>query len=262
MSDPKPDRLRHNWNMALGALAIVAVVVVITGGMALASAIQEARIAAQRTQDKGNLKVLALALHNYHDQYGQFPPPYLADKSGRPMHSWRVLILPFFNEQDLYDEYRFSEPWDGPNNRKLESRMPQAFRFHGLEPNGNTTTNVLAVVGPETMWPTALWPDNPRFTLKDVKDDMANTILIVENYGAGIHWMEPRDLAFQDMDFKLNSPAGVSCLHLDPLVSSADGQIKRLGTNITSATLKALLTVNGHEKIRQDANRNWLPVED
>src|SRR5687767_14136115 len=49
----------------------------------------------KRTQCKNNLKQIALALHNYHDVYGSFPPAYIADKDGRPMHSWRVLLLPY-----------------------------------------------------------------------------------------------------------------------------------------------------------------------
>jgi translation elongation factor EF-Tu-like GTPase len=60
-----------------------------------------------------------LAVANYHETYGCFPPAYVADRDGKPMHSWRVLILPFLEQQELYHAYNFAEPWDGPNNRKL-----------------------------------------------------------------------------------------------------------------------------------------------
>src|SRR4051812_3837711 len=53
------------------------------------------REAPRRTKCKNHLKDIALALHNYHDAYGTFPPAYIADQNGRPMHSWRVLILPY-----------------------------------------------------------------------------------------------------------------------------------------------------------------------
>jgi hypothetical protein len=46
-----------------------------------------------------HLKQIGLALHNYYSVYGVFPPAYVADESGKPMHSWRVLILPFLEEQ-------------------------------------------------------------------------------------------------------------------------------------------------------------------
>jgi hypothetical protein len=62
------------------------------------------------------LRHIAIALQNYHDVHGQLPPAYLPDSRGRPMHSWRVLLLPFLEMQALYDQYDFNEPWDGPNN--------------------------------------------------------------------------------------------------------------------------------------------------
>ena len=58
---------------------------------------------ARRTECKNHLKQLALAMHNYHDKYGSFPPAYIADKNGRPMHSWRVLLLPFLEFGPLYE---------------------------------------------------------------------------------------------------------------------------------------------------------------
>src|SRR5690349_21111160 len=80
------------------------------------SAVRTARLAAQRSSCNCNLKQIGLALHNYHDTYGSFPPAYVADAEGRPMHSWRVLILPFIDCNDLYKEYNFSEPWSSPDN--------------------------------------------------------------------------------------------------------------------------------------------------
>src|SRR5262245_46261269 len=120
------------------------------------------------------------------------------------MHSWRVLLLPYIEQNDLYKEYRFDEPWNGPNNRKLASRMPPTYFLHGEERPGNTTTNYLAVVGAETVWQGAT-----GVSMDAVKDGTSSTILIVENKGAGVHWMEPRDLVFAEMDFKLNNPKGI-----------------------------------------------------
>src|SRR4051812_10595310 len=75
----------------------------------------------------GHLKEIGIALHNYHADYGVFPPAYVADASGRPLHSWRVLILPYLEQKPLYNRYNFSEPWDGPNNRRLASQMPGVY---------------------------------------------------------------------------------------------------------------------------------------
>ena len=71
-----------------------------------------------------NLKQIAMALQCYHQANGCFPPAYIADKTGKPMHSWRVLILPYLDRDDLYKAYNFTEPWDGPNNKKLATSRP------------------------------------------------------------------------------------------------------------------------------------------
>jgi hypothetical protein len=107
--------------------------------------------AAERTAAcKTNLKRLGLALHNYHDDHGSFPPPYIADKAGRPMHSWRVLLLPYLSEsaeqQTVLREYRFDESWDGPHNRKLHDLTLKVFRCPS-DASPATETTYVAVVG-------------------------------------------------------------------------------------------------------------------
>ena len=79
-----------------------------------------------------------MAVANYHDMYKCFPPAYVADESGRPMHSWRVLLLPFLSESELYNAYNFAEPWGSPNNRKLLTRRPSQYVFHGSKSDGGT----------------------------------------------------------------------------------------------------------------------------
>jgi hypothetical protein len=134
-----------------GVILVVAIVL-------LYPAVQNAREAARRSQCKGDLFFLGFALRNYHERYSCFPPPYIADADGRPMHSWRVLLLPFMDKADVFNEYRFDEPWDGPNNRKLAARITSweiysPFHCHSDEPASGKPdplmTSYLAVVGPD-----------------------------------------------------------------------------------------------------------------
>lgn len=148
---------------------------------------------------------MGLAVANYVDAYESFPPPYVIGPDGRPWHSWRVLLLPYLEEKELYAAYNFNEPWDGPNNRKLAERIPRQYVFHGFERPGNITTNYLAVVGDDTVW-----SSTRKVNWIDVKDGTSKTISIIENRGAGIHWMEPRDLSLNDLDLRINSPNGIS----------------------------------------------------
>lgn len=195
-----------------------------------------------------NLKQIGLALLNYHDVYGSFPPAYIADKRGRPMHSWRVLILPFLDHKALYDQYRFDEPWDGPNNSKLGA---QFIRIYGCpsdpHTDGNTDTSYVAVVGPGTAW-----PGEKTTKLSAIKDGSENTLLVVEVHNSGIHWMEPRDLHIGQMSLAINPPRGQGMSSQHPngaQAAFADGHVGWLEDSTPPETLRALLTINGGETV-------------
>ena len=199
---------------------------------------------------------MTLAVANYHDQHGHFPPPYLADGEGRPMHSWRVLILPYIEQDELYKQYDFNEPWNGPKNRLLADRMPKMYALHGEHRPGLTTTNYVAVTGPETVWS----PDQPlRF--EDVMDRTGSTILVVENRGANIHWMEPRDFVLDEMPMELNHPLGLNSKYKSPAVAMTDGSIRQLRPPLTPETLRALFTRNGGEPL-SDEDGGWKLLPD
>lgn len=100
-------------------------------------AVGDAREAARRTQCSGRCCQILVALHNYHDTYGSFPPAYLADETGKPMHSWRTLLLPYLDGAQLYNEYRFDEPWDSTHNLSIAAaavrtvQLPEPCQQHG-----------------------------------------------------------------------------------------------------------------------------------
>ncbi len=142
----------------------------------------------------GNLRQISLALLNYHSRYGTLPPAYVAGHDGRPMHSWRVLILPFLERDDLYAQYRFDEPWDSPHNRTLAAQMPRVFACPGDERSSlpdNTMTGYVAVVGPTTAWPGGQGRFLPAFG-----GGLGNTLLLMEARSQAVEWTEPRDLDF------------------------------------------------------------------
>lgn len=196
-----------------------------------------------------------MAVANYTDANGHYPPAHQLGTDGKTWHSWRILILPYIEQDGLSKAYRFDEPWNGPNNSKLADRMPRTMRFTGTD-SSTTTTNYLAVVGKETMWPGAVGRN-----LKDIKDRLSGTILVVENSGMGVHWMEPRDLKFATMDFAIDSPNGVSSWYVRPAIVTADGAVHRLSKTMTPEALRASLTVAGGEEIGDD-ERGWIVIPD
>ncbi|MDZ7618474.1 MAG: DUF1559 domain-containing protein, partial [Patescibacteria group bacterium] len=125
---------RGRWIVLVGC----GIGLVVLGGV-LWCAVDLARQAAIHSGCKCPLGSLHLAMHSYHAAYGHLPPAYLADKDGKPLHSWRVLILPYVEEQDLYDA-RFDEPWNGPNNIRLAHKMPKLYHCPS-EPDSDSTTN-------------------------------------------------------------------------------------------------------------------------
>ncbi len=155
-------------------------------------------------------------------------------------------------QSELYNQYNFAEPWDGPNNRKLADRMPRIFAFHDDARPGNTTANYLAVVGDETVW-----PNSKPVKSADVIDGVTQTIMLVENRGAGVHWMEPRDLSLADMDLQVNRPGGVSSPYDDPAVVMLDSGTYRLRRDLKPAVLRALLTIGGREELRESDSGGW-----
>lgn len=198
-----------------------------------------------------------MAVANYHDAYGAFPPAYVADADGKPMHSWRVLLLPYVEARELYGQYDFNEPWDGPHNIKLVDKRPTVYAFHDSESRaGTTTTNYLAVVGAETVW-----PGGKSFSMDQLGDGADQTILIVENHGSGIPWTAPRDLDFatMSMDVGAASPNGVSSRFEPPAVVTASRRVHTVSMRLLPKTLKALLTANGGEKLSVDAQFNEIP---
>jgi len=202
---------------------------------------------------------LCWALHQYHSDFGCSPPAYVSGPDGEPMHSWRVLLLPYIEEEPLYDQYDFDEPWDGPNNSKLAASMPRLFVCRSANParTGTSKTSYVAVVGPKT----AL-PGNKSGTLTDIADGSYRTIAIVELANSDIDWMEPRDITLDELCSRINSELGTSVFathvqengyfhHDQPVfhVGFVDGSVRLLPADISPESFASLLTRDGGEEI-------------
>jgi prepilin-type processing-associated H-X9-DG protein len=231
-------------------IAVLAVVVPLTCLFLAPVGLMESRGGTRRASCENNLHNIALALIQYHDDYGSYPPPYIADAKGKPMHSWRVLLLPYLDQRNLYKQYNFNEPWDGPNNSKLHNLVLKIYccPSHSAK-QPMTETSYVAVVGSKTVWITESDKIHP-VRMADITDGASATILLVEVETSGIHWMEARDLHMTQMATAINSPRGqgISSGHAGGVnVAFADGSVRFLDSNTSPATLRALLTRNGKE---------------
>lgn len=214
----------------------------------------DVREAANRSSCSNNLKQIALALHNYHDTYKALPPQSIRDENGRPMHSWRTLLLPFLEEETVYREYNFDQPWDSPHNREVCRKAISTFRCpsSGSSKDSNLTT-YFVVYGDETMFAPDRW-----IKLSDVTDGTSNTIMVVEcdSEAMRVEWAEPRDIPFDRMSFRIDPPEspGIPSEHTGGInVALADGSVRFLSEkSIDKLVFHCLL-------VRNDGNRVFIP---
>jgi prepilin-type processing-associated H-X9-DG protein len=206
--------------------------------------VPRAREAARRATCTSHLKLIGGAMLNYYDDHGCFPPAYLPGPDGKPAHSWRLLLLPYLGDDDLYRQYRFDEPWDGPNNRRLLDKLDNLmgspiYKCPSDGTSGREGTNYLMITGPGS-----LFEDGKSPRLKDIRDGPEQTVVIVEVAATGIRWSEPRDLEFDKMNFSINDPAGNCICSRHPggaLVLMADGSVHFLNDG-HAADVRARIT--------------------
>jgi prepilin-type processing-associated H-X9-DG protein len=253
---PQKSGLGTGWIIAIVLAAVLAVVIVCGGILTalLLPAVQAAREAARRVECSNNLKRIGIAIDSYLTANRCFPPAFVPDKNGKPMHSWRVFLLPYLGEETLYRQYRFDEPWDSPHNRALASQMPRIYRCPSSPAIDGTETSYAMLVGPHA------FSNGPRArSPAQIKDGFSRTIMVVETADAGINWMEPRDVDAETTRFRIgynqtgvrhgagseissNHPGGANVLF-------GDGSVQFLPETTDSRTLKALTTIDGNENV-------------
>jgi hypothetical protein len=190
--DPRaaPGRRLTCWFLAAALMLVLG----LFGIRRLAQAVTTAREVARYSQCVGNLTQIGYALRNYESACGSFPPAYTTDVHGRPLLSWRVLILPYLELGSLYQQFHRDEPWDSPHNASLLDQMPPTFACPTQQPDAYRTwrgrfTNVLALSAPGT----AL-PGNRSVRLDQVTDGPDNTLWLIESTQADVPWTAPVDL--------------------------------------------------------------------
>jgi|WetSurMetagenome_2_1015567.scaffolds.fasta_scaffold204780_2 prepilin-type processing-associated H-X9-DG protein len=231
----------------IGGMILIDVIAMLLG--LLQPSLQAAREAARRINCRDNLKMLGVAMLAYRDMQGSFPPAFVVGKDGKPMHSWRALLLPFVDSRtkSLGAKYHYDEPWDSPNNRQVTDVALQCFQCPTQPAGLAPTTHYMMVVGPHTI------SDGPHGRKQaEIKDDPATTIMLVEVVNSDVRWAEPKDLRFDQLDFTINGKKNHAIASDHPggaHVLFCDGHVEFLNNNTFADRIKAMLTVDGSEKL-------------
>jgi hypothetical protein len=206
-----------------------------------------AREAARRVESTNNLKQIGLAMHNYHDTFGAFPAGYNADADGKPLLSWRVHILPFVEEGQLYEQFHLDEPWDSPHNKELIAQMPEVYR----SPNSRAEpgkANYLGIGGADGIFVRPKPGDKSGTKIMQITDGTSNTIMAVEVPDeSAVIWTKPGDFAPNKEDPTRGllgvRPGGF-------LAGFTDGSVQFIAESIDAGVLNGFFTKSGGEVVR------------
>jgi hypothetical protein len=214
-----------------------------TAGPNLVATIQKVRDSARRISSANNLKQLALAMHNYNDTNGHFPAAAVYDTNGKALLSWRVMLLPYLEQDALYKEFHLDEPWDSDHNKKLLEKMPAMFATGDEQALKNHGTHYQGFVGKG-----AIFDGKKGVKITDITDGTSNTIMVVEAKKA-VPWTKPDDVPF-DAGKLVPKLGGL----FDGIFNAAmaDGSVRSFPLTIKEEKLRALITRNGGEIIEPE----------
>ena len=196
-------------------------------------AVQAAREAARRAGCANNIRSMAIGMLN-HESARQILPAAITDADGKPLLSWRVAILPYIEEQGLYEQFHLDEPWDSPHNRTLIDKMPAFYNCPSAK-RDDGRTRYLLLDGTGACFEKPRQQTRGRISgvkFGDLRQAPDQTILIVEApTDRAVEWTKPEDLtvspdeAAQLQDGKAGGHAG-GIRH----AAYADGHVEMIGS--------------------------------
>lgn len=184
-------------------------------------------------------------MYSYDSDKGTLPPPAICGKDGTPLLSWRVLLLPYLDQNELFRQFKLDEPWDSPHNIQLLPKMPKVFApFDGSSPPKPHTTFYQVFVGKGTAFE---GPEGLRID-SEFPDGTGDTFLVVEA-GAAVPWTKPEELPYA-ADQPVPQLGGL--FKGSFRAALVDGSVRSLKLNTSEATIRAAITRNGKDQLGHD----------
>jgi len=202
---------------------------------------EQSDLASMRASSQ-HLKQIGLAAHNYHDVHNQFPA-FSRNESGRPLLSWRVMVLPYLEHAALYNEFHLEEPWDSPHNKTLIGRMPDIFRSPGAKSSKPGMTTYQTVMGDDTIFEA----NGGKVSMADVTDGMSNTAMVLDaSPEFETIWTKPGDLM---PDTAKMRKALEDRFNNGGLILLADGSVRQLRRGLDDEAIMNIFSRNDTQVI-------------
>jgi prepilin-type processing-associated H-X9-DG protein len=185
--------------IVLGVINFVMIGPLLILGGLLLPAVQKVRAAANKMLDATNMRQIGIAMHHYHNERNQLPTQAIMSPDGKPLLSWRVALLPYLEQNDLYRQFHLDEPWDSPHNMTLLERMPKCYQNPARRADQPGYTYYQVFVGRN-----AAFDPSGKITLAvlTVQDGASTTAMLAEASTA-VPWTKPEDIVF---DFNPGGP--------------------------------------------------------
>jgi hypothetical protein len=222
-------------------LAVVGVIFLVCAGgvAALFFGVRSTVLVAQkRMQSTNNMKQIGIALHNYHDTYNEFPPAVVTDENGKPLYSGRVLLLPFLEQANLYNQFDKTKAWDAPENAVITQQAIAVFQDPANNTRPRTRSDYVFVVGPGT-----LFEAGQKIRIGEVTDGLSNTMMVVETKMGPDNWAAP-----QEWDATTSNPPPGNHQQ-GQIVLFGDGSVRFMTAPYLQSNRQALASRKGGEPV-------------
>jgi predicted Zn finger-like uncharacterized protein len=210
-------------------------------------AVQAARNAARATESKNHLKSIGLALANYSDTFGSFPPGAIVDAAQREHHGWQVMLLPYLDQQAVYVQVNFKVPWNAPENVKPFQMQIKDFQLPGVDETKDSAGYALSHYAGNSY----VFRENAGASYREIADGTSTTIMAGEAAGNFKPWGSPENRrdpsnGIQAGPDSYGSPGSPGAVFL-----FCDGSVRYLSKAVNPDVLKAFATPAGGEIITQ-----------
>ena len=239
--------------------------VAVTGTLValLLPAVQQARVAARRTQSRNNLHSIGIAMHNYHDVHNMFPPGThpndVLDVEKR--FSWMAEILPFVDQSALFDRLDMDRAWNDDKNKAMTNSQIMTYMNPNEPPGPNPgVTQYVGLAGVGEDAPTlpaghkraGVFGYDRVTRIRDIRDGTSNTVAVSEASGADARWAAGGKQTIRALTKKpyINGPDGLGgSFPGGSFMLFCDGSVKFISESIDPALMESLSTVAGEERI-------------